>query len=66
MCMTGVPTSSPTGSMPSWWLFSSASSYSVEPAASASSTGRPTRSSAGTIRSSSSSFSWWRSVPIAV
>src|SRR3954452_17172403 len=66
MCMTGVPTSSPTGSMPSWWLFSSASSYSSEEAASASSAGRPTRSSAGAIRSGSSTFSWCRSVPIAV
>ena len=66
MCMTGVPTSSPTGSMPSWWLFSRAASYSVEVAASASSAGRPTRSRAGATMSSISSFSWWRSVPMAV
>ena len=56
----------PTGSMPSWWLFSSASSYSVDEAASASDAGRPTRSRAGAMISSSSSCSWCRRVPIAV
>ena len=43
--MVGVPTSSPTGSMPSWWLLRRASSYLSLVAASASSAGSPTSSS---------------------
>ena len=43
--IVGVPTSSPTASMPSWWLLRSASSYLSLVAASASSAGSPTSSS---------------------
>ena len=65
--MTGVPTSSPTGSMPAWWPARSCASRAVLSARSAMSVGRPTSASADEYsdRPISSSLSWIR-VPSAV
>ena len=66
--MVGVPTSSPTASMPSWWDLATASSRKVSSMASASATSE-VGLRAGTPRSwrgRLSRFSRWILVPIAV
>ena len=66
--MVGVPTSSPTWSMPSWWRLLDRLVEDSSSMASTSSAGRPTSASAAgdQLRGRSRCFSWWMRVPIAV
>ena len=66
MAIVGVPTSSPTWSMPSWCEARMASSYDASSHASTSVSGSPTSASASTTTSRSAPRPWsWMRVPMA-